>query len=66
VTSAPGWAFFVIHNLKGGNFQWQKHRLKAGKQAAPEKTAEQNPVNFVVRIFNAKSTAPSVHSQRQH
>ena len=33
-----------------------KAQTKAAKQAAPEKTAEQNPVNYDVRIFNAKSS----------
>lgn len=33
-----------------------KAQTQAAKQAAPEKTAEQNPVNYDVRIFNAKSS----------
>ena len=33
-----------------------KTQTQAAEQAAPEKTAEQNPVNYDVRIFNAKSS----------
>ena len=33
-----------------------KAQTQAAKQAAPEKTAEQNPVNYDVRIFGAKSS----------
>ncbi len=32
-----------------------KSQTQAAEQAAPEKTAEQNPVNYDVRIFGAKS-----------
>ena len=33
-----------------------KTQTQAAEQAAPEKTAEQNPVNYDVRIFGAKSS----------
>ena len=33
-----------------------KKQTQAAEQAAPEKTAEQNPVNYDVRIFGAKSS----------
>ena len=33
-----------------------KAQTQAAKQATPEKTAEQTPVNYDVRIFNAKSS----------
>ena len=33
-----------------------KTQTQAAEQAAPEKTAEQNPVNYDVRIFSAKSS----------
>jgi len=33
-----------------------KTQTQAAEQAAPEKTAEQTPVNFDVRIFGAKSS----------
>ena len=33
-----------------------KTQTQAAEQAASEKTAEQNPVNYDVRIFNAKSS----------
>ena len=33
-----------------------KAQTQAAKQATPEKTAEQNPVNYDVRIFGAKSS----------
>ena len=33
-----------------------KTQTQAAEQAAPDKTAEQNPVNYDVRIFGAKSS----------
>ena len=33
-----------------------KTQTQAAEQTAPEKTAEQTPVNYDVRIFNAKSS----------
>ena len=33
-----------------------KTQTQAAEQTAPEKTAEQNPVNYDVRIFGAKSS----------
>ena len=33
-----------------------KIQTQAAEQAAPEKTEEQNPVNYDVRIFGAKSS----------
>jgi len=35
-----------------------KAQTQAAKQAAPEKTAEQNPVNYDVRILTQKAAAP--------
>jgi stage V sporulation protein G len=58
VTQRPDGRFFIIQK-KRRTFSMAKTQTQAAEQAAPEKTAEQTPVNYDVRIFGARAAGPS-------